>query len=55
MMRNYNYIPLPELRHRYQRRNRIKRILAETVIEVVFMAVYGIVMGLMLTGLWIVI
>lgn len=51
-MRNHDYIPLPELRRQYQYRNRLKRILAEIAIEAAFMAVYGIIMGLMLTGLW---
>lgn len=51
-MKTYNYIPLPELGRQYQRRDRLKRVLAGIAVEVAFMAVYGIVMGLMLTELW---
>ena len=52
-MVNYIYIPLPELRRQYRRRNSLKRLLAEIAIELVFAAVYGMFWGLMIMGLWI--
>ena len=52
-MKTYNYIPLPELRRGYRRRDRLKRVLAEIAIELVFAAVYGMFWGLMIMGLWI--
>ena len=51
-MRNYDYIPLPELRRQYQYRNKLKRVVEEVAIEAAFMAIYGISLGLMLIGLW---
>ena len=52
-MRNYEYIPLPELCRQYQYWNSLKRLLAEIAIELVFAAVYGMFWGLMLMGLWV--
>lgn len=51
--RVYEYIPLPELRRMYKRRRRIRKMAMEFAVTVMVSAPYGIMMGLMLMGLWI--
>lgn len=52
-MRNYEIIPLPKLRRMYQRRRKLRKMATEFVITVMVPATYGIVIGLMLLGLWV--
>lgn len=52
-MRTYKYIPFPELRRKYERRRRLRKALAELVIKIFISAACGVMMGLMLTGMWI--
>lgn len=52
-MRAYKYIPFPELRQQYRRRQRPLRAFIEITIAVTISASYGIMAGLMLAGLWI--
>lgn len=49
-MRRYKYIPFPKLRRQYQYRRLRRKLLAELSITVIVSAVYGIVIGLMVTG-----
>lgn len=51
-MRRYQYIPFPELRRQYERRRRLIKALADITIVVTISASYGIVIGLMVTGMW---
>lgn len=51
-MHRYQYIPFPELRRQYQYRCQRRKLLAQLSITVLVSAVYGIVIGLMVTGMW---
>lgn len=51
-MKLYKYIPFPELRQQYRRRQRFLRTLTDITITIILMAAYGITAGLMLAGLW---
>lgn len=52
-MRRYQYIPFPELRQQYRRRQRLLKALADITIAVTIWAACGVMAGLMLAGLWI--
>ena len=52
-MRAYKYIPFPELRQQYRRRQRLLRAFIDITIAVTISASFGIMEGLMLAGLWI--
>lgn len=52
-MRRYQYVPFPELRQQYRRRQRLLKALADIAIAITISVAYGIMAGLMLAGLWI--
>jgi hypothetical protein len=52
-MKSYKYIPFPELRQQYRRRQRLVRTLTDFIIAVTISAVYGVMAGGMLAGFWI--
>lgn len=52
-MRAYKYIPFPELRRKYERRRRLWKALEELVVKILISVTCGVMMGLMLTGMWI--
>lgn len=47
-MKSYKYIPFPELRQQYRRRQRLVRTLTDFIIAVTISAVYGVMAG----GCW---
>ncbi len=51
-MRPYKYIPFPELRRQHKRRLKLRRMLADSLIAVVW-AACGVMAGLMAAGMWI--
>ena len=52
-MKSYKYIPFPELRQQYRRRQRLLRAFIDITIAVTISAVYGVMAGGMLAGFWI--
>lgn len=52
-MKSYKYIPFPELRQQYRRRQRLIRAFTDITIAVTISVSYSIMAGLMLAGLWI--
>lgn len=53
-MKQYKYIPFQDLRWQYQRRRRLQKAVEDFIMTVILSAAYGITMGLMLTGMWII-
>lgn len=51
-MRKYDVIPLPQLRRMYRSRREARRILMELSMDLAFVAIYGLTIGLMMMGLW---
>lgn len=52
-MKQYEYIPFPELRRQYRHKRRIRKMLTGFIETMIISAAYGIAIGLMLTGMWI--
>ncbi len=51
-MRKYKVIPFEELRHQYRRERKFRKGMAGFIEVSALAAIYGAMIGLMITGLW---